>query len=62
MQPSAGGTAYDSEAGGVQSRLDSVLEFELSSQEWRQVGVLQVARGAHAASIVRVQDIQDYCT
>ena len=53
----SGGTLAD----GV-TRLDSVLEFDLSSQEWRQVGVLQVARGAHAASIVRVQDIQDYCT
>ena len=62
MEASAGGTAYDSEAGGVQSRLDSVLEFEISSYEWRQVGVLQLARGGHAASLVRVQDIQDYCT
>ena len=52
-----GGTLAD----GV-TRLDSVLEFDLASQEWRQVGVLRVARGAHAASIVRVQDIQDYCT
>ena len=63
MEPSAGGTAYDSEAGAHQQpRLDSVLEFDQSSYEWRQVGVLQLARGAHAASIVRVQDIQDYCT
>merc|ERR1719336_1750133 len=54
-----GGTAYDSEAGAHQQpRLDSVLEFDQSSYEWRQVGVLQLARGAHAASIVRVQDIQ----
>ena len=44
------------------TRLDSVLEFDTLTQEWRQVGVLQVARGAHAASIVRVQDIQDHCT
>ena len=39
-----------------------MLEFDLASQEWRQVGVLRVARGAHAASIVRVQDIQELCT
>ena len=44
------------------TRLDSVLEFDLSSEEWRQVGVLQQARQYHAMSVVNVTDIQEHCT
>ena len=32
-----------------------------ASQEWSQVGALQVGRREHAMSVVSVADIQDYC-
>ena len=44
------------------SFLDSILQLDPVTQEWRQVGVLQQARQYHAMSVVNVTDIQEHCT
>ena len=41
--------------------LSSVLQFDPSTQEWRQVGELQQRRYSHAMSVVTVLDIMDIC-
>ena len=40
---------------------DTILQLDPASQEWSQVGALQVGRREHAMSVVSVADIQDYC-
>ena len=44
------------------SILDSILQLDPVTQEWRQVGVLQQARQYHAMSVVNITDIQEHCT
>ena len=44
------------------SILDSILQLDPVTEEWRQVGVLQQARQYHAMSTVNVTDIQEHCT
>ena len=40
---------------------DSVLRFDPSSLQWQQVAAMARPRSHHAMSMVRVQDIQEYC-
>ena len=41
---------------------DEVLQFDLTSQTWTQVGTLEVARSAHAMTIINKKDIFEYST
>ena len=40
---------------------DSVLQFSPATQDWAQVAVMEVARAAHAVSVVTEEEILDYC-
>ena len=40
---------------------DSILQFSPATQDWAQVAVMEVARAAHAVSVVTEDDILDYC-
>ena len=40
---------------------DNILQFNPDDGSWTQVGQLQVAREAHAVSLVNAVDLIDYC-
>ena len=40
---------------------DTVLQFGPSSLAWTEVGRMRQPRAHHAASLARVQDLQEYC-
>ena len=40
---------------------DTVLQFGPSSLAWTEVGRMEQPRAHHAASLARVQDLQEYC-
>ena len=40
---------------------DSVLQFSPATQDWAQVAAMEVARAAHAVSVVTEEEVLDYC-
>ena len=40
---------------------DSILQFSPATQDWAQVAVMEVARAAHAVSVVTEEEVLDYC-
>ena len=40
---------------------DTVLQFGPSSLAWTEVGRMRQPRVHHAASLARIQDLQEYC-
>ena len=41
--------------------LDEILEFDISSEKWSQIGRMMVPRYIHAVSPIRYEDVARYC-
>ena len=41
--------------------LATILKFDPASLTWHQVGELAEARGYHGASVVRAEEVQQFC-
>ena len=39
---------------------DDVLMFDPKTSDWKKIGSMKIARGAHAASLVNIVDVIDY--
>ena len=51
-------------AGGyisTRTGLATILKFDPASLSWRQVGEMAQARGYHGASMVRAEEVQQFC-
>ena len=44
-----------------QDGLDEILEFDISSEKWSQIGRMMVPRSIHAVSAIRFEDVASYC-
>ena len=42
-------------------RLDDVLAYVPETSEWKKVGSMKTARSYHGASLVKMEDVIDYC-
>ena len=39
-----------------------ILEWDPTNKEWKELGKMKHARERHAAAVVDVADVMDYCT
>ena len=54
----AGGYYYE----GSSYYYDDVLMFDPETSDWKKIGSMKNARYYHAASLVNMGDVIDYCT
>ena len=54
---SAGGYYYDDDY----HYYDDVLMFVTETTDWKKIGSMKTARSYHAASLVKIGDVIDYC-
>ena len=48
-------------AGGYDGNiLDSILEFNSESEQWKEIGKLRLKRAFHAASVININKIAAY--
>ena len=40
---------------------DEILEFDISSEKWSQIGHMLIPRYIHAVSPIRFEDVSSYC-
>ena len=52
-----GGQSYDT----AFDRRDKIYEFDIEKETWSLVGRMHLKRAAHAVSLVKTEDIVDYC-
>ena len=54
---------YDSAGNwiGQEGHKDTILKFDPSSLQWAEVGAMSRPRVSHALSLVRVEEVQQYC-
>ena len=41
--------------------MDEILEFDISSEKWSQIGRMMVPRYIHAVSQIRYEEVASYC-
>ena len=41
--------------------MDEILEFDISSEKWSQIGRMMVPRYIHAVSQIRYEDVARFC-
>ena len=51
-----GGSDYE------ETKYDFILEFNLETGAWSQIGVMTIARAAHGVAIVNFEDFKDVCS
>ena len=59
-----GFNGYDSTGnwvGQTSGHKDTILRFEPSSLQWTEVGAMSRPRASHALSLVRAEEVQQYC-
>ena len=42
-------------------KLNNILQFDGETQQWTQIGTLKRKRHYHAASVIDVSKIEEYC-
>ena len=47
--------------GGYFATLATILKFDPASLSWRQVGEMVQARYLHGASVVRAEEVEQFC-
>ena len=57
-----GGKDVDSFRASITGYISSVLEFNVNTTEWSQIGAMTSARAYHAISIVPDDKLWDSCT
>ena len=59
-----GFNGYDSTGnwvGQTSGHKDTILKFEPSSLQWAEVGAMSRPRASHALSLVRAEEVEQYC-
>ena len=46
---------------GTYLALTTILKFDPATLSWSQVGQLNHARAGHGASVVRAEDVEQFC-